>query len=163
MLELPSERLTTVRFFAGAAPAWLPSSSALLVTGLESGEASATVTAPIQPLAPRATDAVFRLARSGTALGEQALDAGARLIAVAADGRIAYAADDGLWLTDAPGEDGERILGDARVRSGAFAPGAVELVLEIEATGRTRVELIDSGSGERSPLLDAGSLPQWHP
>ena len=164
VLELPSERLTTVSFYAGAAPAWLPSSSALLVTGLEAGEASPTVTSPVRPLAQRASDAVFRLARSGTALGERAFDAGTRLIAIAADGRIAYAADDGLWLNDAPSTgNAERILDEVRVRSGGFAPGVVELVIEVEELGRTRVELLDSASGERTRLLDKGSRPQWHP
>jgi hypothetical protein len=162
ILELPSERLTTVPFLAGATPIWVPGSTAILVTGA-SGEGSTTVDAPVRPMTPAAADAVYRLSRSGTTLESEPFDPGARVIAVAPDGRIAFA-DDGLWVADTPdGDDARRVLEGVQIRSGAFAPGASELVIEVQVGGRTRLELVVIATGERSRLLDDGTRPRWHP
>jgi hypothetical protein len=92
------------------------------------------------------------------------LPARSAVVAVAVDGRIAYAADGGLWLT-MPDDDGpgERILDEVIIRSGGFAPGGAELVIEIDEPGVNRIELIDPDTGDRTWTVADARRPRWQP
>ncbi len=163
ILELPAQRLTRVAFAASAPPAWLPDSRALLLAGDAGSDAqTSAVEAPVLPLAPSSEDAVFRLGRSGTTVTETALEAGWRVLGIAADGTIAWAAPDGaLGTTANAAEVGEPLLDDLDVAAAAFAPGEAAMVI---VTGdRGLVELLDLDSGERSILAPQGARPRWVP
>ena len=163
ILELPAQRLTMVPFAGSAPPAWLPDSRAVLLTGAEQGDAATVaVEAPVLPLEPAADDAVFRLGRSGTTATETALDAGWRLLGIAADGTIAWADPDGaLGTTTSVDDAGEALLDDVEVAAAAFAPGEAAMV--IVAGDRGQLELLDLDSGRRSTLAPQGSRPRWVP
>jgi hypothetical protein len=168
VLELPGQRLTRVAFGATAPPSWLPDSSAVVITGQPDGpDAVPSASVPISPLEPSDDDAVFRLARSGTSTGETALETGWRVVAVATDGTIAYATDAGrLGITTGLDEAGEQdVVEDARVTDAAFAPSADAMVIVVAGAEDDpgALELLDLGSGRRSPLAPEGWLPHWLP
>jgi hypothetical protein len=169
LLELPAQRLTLVPFASATPPTWLPDSSAVLLGGepLEApGEADPLV-APVEPLTPGADDSVHRLARSGISTRETALGAGWEVLAVAADGTIAYVTDQGrLGATEDEDEaDGPLLIGDARVIAAAFAPGEEAMVIVVagvEAMAGS-IERLDLDDGDRTVLTTAGWLPRWLP
>ena len=174
ILELSSGRLTIVPFSAGGPPMWLPSSSAVLITGREADgvdeadDAVDDLAAPVTPLAPDRADEVFRIARSGTAAVATAFGTGSRVLSVSAQGEVAYV--DGLGAlhvaprAGSPG--GASLLDGERVLDAAFAPGepAVVVVLgrgDSDAPGS--VERLQLGDGRRSEIAPSGSLPRWVP
>lgn len=169
ILELPSARLTRVPFQAAGPPAWLPDSSALLVAGREQPSAGPSAQLPpIAPLDPDDGSAVFRLARSGTRVAATQLGTGWRLLAIALDGTIAYATDEG-WLGTAAGADAVRepsLVRDGRVVTAAFAPGEASLAMVLvdgddEEVGR--LERLDLEDGERTELAPDAAHPRWLP
>jgi hypothetical protein len=168
LLELPAQRLTLVPFAAAAPPAWLPGSSAVLLGGtpLDAVGEAAPLVAPVEPLSPAAGDAVHRLARSGTSTRETGLGAGWRVLAVAPEGTIAYATDEGqLGMTsDEDDADGPPLVDDARVIGAAFAPGEEAIVILVADEGRGgSIERLDLASGDRMVLATEGWLPRWLP
>jgi hypothetical protein len=168
VIELPGQRLTRVAFGATGPPSWMPDSSAVLLTGQRDGvDPTPAPSAPIGPLEPGDDDAVFRLARSGTTPSETALMAGWRVVAVATDGMLAYATDRGrLGVTTRLDEVGdEGVVSNARVTDAAFAPGNDAMVIVVAgAEGDPgTLELLDLGTGRRSPLAPEGWLPLWLP
>jgi hypothetical protein len=169
LLELPAQRLTLVPFAAAAPPAWLPDSSGVLLGGapLDAvGEADPLV-APVERLDPGAGDAVHRLARSGIATRETALGTGWRVLAVAAEGTIAYATDQGRLGTTPDEYETDRplLIDDARVIDAAFAPGEEAMVIVVAGEGATAgsIERLDLGDGNRTVLATDGWLPRWLP
>jgi hypothetical protein len=169
LLELPAQRLTRIAFSATAPPAWLPDSATLLLTGVPGGDGAAgPIDVPIPPLAPDGGSAVYRLARSGTEPAETRLGPGWRLLAVALDGTIAYATDEG-WLGTAASVDAVRLpslIRDATVLDAAFAPGEAAMVVVLGETPDDRfgrVERIDLETGRRTTLAPDGSRPRWLP
>ncbi len=165
ILDLSAEELTRVAFVAAAAPAWLPDSSAVMLGGLRSGDASTTVAPPVAPLAPGVADSAFELSRSGASLSPSPFGVGSRVLAVGFDGEIAYADRSGaLWITDDATTAAEAPVLDAEpVRAAAFAPGASLLVIEVDIPGSVRLELFDPASGDRTELVDGGLRPRWLP
>lgn len=169
LLELPAERLTMVSFSAAAPPIWLPDSSGVLVAGRsEAGAlAGSTVTAPVAPLVPGDDDAVYRLPRSATSVSDTPFGIGSRVLAVAADGNIAYLdANGALWITDDPSTAGGRpALRGVAVHAAAFGPGDARLVLEIGGSGDgvATIELFDPATGRRTPIVASGASPRWLP
>jgi hypothetical protein len=169
LLELPAQRLTVVPFAAAAPPAWLPDSSAVLLggTSLDAAGEAAPLTAPVERLEPGAGDAVHRLARSGISTRETAFGSGWRLLAVAAEGTIAYATDQGQLGTtsDEDDSDGPLLVDDERVSGAAFAPGESAMAIVVAGEGATAgsVERLDLGTGERTVLAAEGWLPRWLP
>ncbi len=165
VLDIASERLSRLAFVAGGAPIWLPDSSGAMLSGTRSGTAPVTVSSPVGPMEPAETDSVFHLPRSARSLSASPFGIGSQVIAVAVDGRIAYVDRSGaLWLTELPtGAPSSPSLADVRVRSGTFAPGTSELVIEVETDAGTALELYDPVSGERTRLVDGGARPRWLP
>lgn len=168
VLELPRQRLTVVPFDASGPPVWTPDSSAVLLSGsLRDVEAPPPASAPVPPLEPGPDDAIFRLARSGTTPAETALEAGWRVLGVATDGTVAYATDGGLLGVttelDDTGEEG--IVRNARVTDAAFGPGTDAMVIVVAGAEDDpgALELLDVGTGQRTPLAPEGWLPLWLP
>jgi Big-like domain-containing protein len=167
VLELPADRLTRVPFVAGAAPTWLPDSTGVLLVGHEAEPRPAPrFLGPVTPLAADAEDATFRLWRSATALEATPFGVGARVIAVAPDGRIAYVDRTGaLWLTPSSERRGSVATGvDEPVVAGSFAPGEPALALGVGADAEgSRIDRLDLASGERDELAPDGFAPRWLP
>jgi hypothetical protein len=164
LLELPAQRLTRVPFDASAAPIWLRDSSAVLLTGRAAGASDASpLEGPVLPLAPRSGDSAFRLGRSATVVSETAFGAGARVLAIATDGTIAYTDRRGdLHITTDPDEAGTSpVIAGERVSAAGFAPGEAAMVIVVGEPGR--VEQVTLGSGARSALVPEGSMPRWQP
>ncbi|HEY6607982.1 MAG TPA: Ig-like domain-containing protein [Candidatus Limnocylindria bacterium] len=165
VLELDTERLSRVDFVAGGAPLWLPDSSGAMLAGTRAGTTTPTVSPPVAPMEPGPTDSVFHVPRSGRSVSASPFGIGSQVIAVAVDGRIAYVDGSGaLWLTELPtGAPSSPSLDDVRVRSGTFAPGTSDMVIEVETADGTALELFDPVSGERTRLVDGGARPRWLP
>lgn len=168
LLELPGQRLTRVPFEAAEPPSWLPDSGGLLVTGVRAdGELPATsFTAPVLPLQAGATDAIHRLARSGTAVAPTSYGPGTRVAAVGPGGALATIdADGALRIADGPdGAPGTAIASGSRFAGAAFSPGAGSLVLVAGEEGMVgSLELLDLESGDRTHLARNGSRPRWLP
>ena len=167
VLELPAQRLTRVPFAAGAPPLWLPDSDALLLTGrLEGALDSVTLEAPIGPLEPGPDAAVHRLARSGTATTPTDLGRGWRVLAVAAEGTIAYTDPRGWLGTSATIEaaGSTTLVRGAEVTAAAFGPSESAMAIEVASVdGRWRLELLDLETGRRVVLAGDGSRPRWLP
>jgi hypothetical protein len=164
LLELPAQRLTWVPFDASAPPRWLRDSGAVLLTGREDGETDASLLeAPVLPLAPRSGDSAFRLGRSATSVSETAFGRGARVLAIATDGTIAYTDGRGaLHVTTDPAVAGTApVIAGERVSAAGFAPGEAAMVIVVGEPGR--IEQITLGSGTRSILVREGSMPRWQP
>lgn len=168
LLELPAERLTLVPFDAASGLSWLPDSSAVLVAGRERDEPQepATLEPPVGPIVPGDSDRAYRLHRSATSVNPSPFGTGAHVVAVAADGTIAYVTADGsLWLTDlANSASREAALTGVRVHAAAFGPGGNALVIEVVgADGSHVVERFVPATGERTRLVADAAVPRWHP
>jgi hypothetical protein len=167
LLELGDAQLRRVPFAGSASPSWLADGSAVLLTGSpDDGATADAFEAPILPLEPGSSDAVFRLGRTATRTTETALGPGWRVLAVAADGTIAYATDDGeLGTTTSVNDIGTPPPArSGRVVAAAFAPDEDTMVIEVEdVDGGPRLELVDLDSGRRTPLVPDGSRPRWLP
>ena len=173
ILELPSERLTTVDATAVGPPAWLPDSSGILVT--HGRAAQSRLISPdgrVHPMVARFESgvAVGRMSRSGTSLADTELSPGA-LVDVDRDGRLAYVVGAGsLRLSDGPDDLGEPApgTGDDTVLGAAFATGEDAMVIVVArvrapAGEGGRLELLNLETGERTVLAADGSRPQWLP
>jgi len=164
LLELPAQRLTRIAFDASAPPLWLRDSGAVLLTGraAEVREPS-PLEAPVLPLAPRRGDSAFRLGRSATAVSETAFGDGAHVLAIAADGTIAYTDGRGaLHITsdlDAAGTS--PVISGERVTAAGFAPGEAAMVVVVGEPGA--IEQLTLESATRSALVPEGSMPRWQP
>ncbi|MGZ8481879.1 MAG: Ig-like domain-containing protein [Candidatus Limnocylindria bacterium] len=173
ILELPAERLTTVEATAVASPAWLPDSSGILLThGRAMGMALVARDGRVHAMDSFADEPieVSLMRRSGTALTDTDLGAGA-LLSVDRGGRLAYLTPDGrLHVSDGPDDrgeavpatDGERILG------AHFATGEDSMVIVVAPRGEDdatsgSLELLDLETGERTVLAPEGSRPHWLP
>jgi hypothetical protein len=56
------------------------------------------------------------------------------------------------------------VIDDAVVAAAGFAPGEAAMVVVVDAEeGTGRLDLVDLGTGERSPLAPDGSRPRWLP
>lgn len=167
ILELPAERLTRAPLAASSAPAWLPNSSTILVSGAEAeGDDPAPLDAPVEPLAPGAGDEVVRLARSGTVVAATPFGAGAQVVAVSAQGEIAYVdRSRTLHLTDVPSTAaGQPALSDERVLAAAFAPGEPAMVLVLGERGASgELVLFELDSLRHTTLARDASQPRWLP
>ena len=167
ILELPAERYTRVGFVATAPPLWLPDSSAILVTGTTDGAAGAPrIDAPVRPLESTDTDEAFRLGRSATEVDETVFAPGWRVLAVAADGTMAFTDADGqLGLTDSLTTiPPARLVGGASVSDAAFAPGEDSLALAVrDGTDTSHIERLEISSDTRDPLTESGERPRWQP
>jgi hypothetical protein len=166
LLELDDAQLTEVPFAGSASPIWLADGTAVLLTGsLDGDDAADAVEAPVLPLEPDGADAVFRLGRTATRATETAFGPGWRVLAVAVDGTIAYATDEGaLGITASLSELGTPpAWASGRVVAAAFAPGEATMVVEVEDVGGARLELVELDTGRRTPLVPDGSRPRWLP
>jgi WD40-like Beta Propeller Repeat len=173
ILDLESGSVVRVRHEALSPPAWLPDASAVLITGRTLGRPlrDPVLGEVVEPLEPSGPVEVAVLDRSGSILEPSRFGSGARVAAVASDGRIAYLRADGsLRLADGPDESGAAIAGmvDERVSAVSFAPGedAVVLVTLPVAGGdgvRGRIERVVLVSGERAILANDGWRPRWLP
>ena len=167
ILELPAQRLTRVPFSASAPPRWLHDSGELLLTGQADGGGSSDVLeVPAGPLLAGPDAALYRLARSGTVATDSQLPRGWQVIAVAADGTIAYVDGQGRLGTTselAAATDPD-LVRDAEVAAGAFAPGEAAMVIVVDVEdGVGGLELLDLETGERTMLAPDGSHPRWLP
>jgi len=172
VVELPADRLLVAEFAAEAPPAWLPDSSAILLTGRVGppSQPQRVVDGRVDPLRPRTGAEVGRMFRSGTEV-ERLADGGIAVAAVASDGRVAWLADDGtLLVADDEDEPGRTPAGMARtsVASVAFAPDEHVLVMVVLTDGEdeTRIggiELLNLDDGERTDLASRGMRPRWLP
>jgi hypothetical protein len=163
LLDLVEDRLTLHPFSAGGPPHWLADGSALVVTGFAEVSEADPVTAPVVPIRAGADDSVYEvsLARNGP---ERRFAEGSEVVAVATDGRIAYALDGALWLGSLDGDDpGERVVDEVLIRAGGFAPGGTALVVQVLEPGINRIELIDTASGDRTRMVIDGRRPRWQP
>ena len=167
VLELPAQRLTRVPFAAAAPPIWLPDSAALLLTGQpDGGSFSVTFEAPVGPLERDPDAGVHRLARSGTTTAATTVGRGWRVLAVAADGTIAYTDPRG-WLgtsatIEAAGDT--TLIRGAEVTAAAFGPSESAMAIEVASVGgKGRLELLDLETGRRVVLAGDGSRPRWLP
>jgi Bacterial Ig-like domain/WD40-like Beta Propeller Repeat len=167
ILELPAQRLTQVPFGASAPPRWLPDSSELLLHGqAEEGGSPDILEVPAGPLLPGENDAVYRLARSGTAATDSQLPRGWQIIAIAADGTIAYVDGQGRLGTTselAAATDPD-LVRDAVVSAGAFAPSEAAMVIVVDMDDAFgSLELLDLETGRRTMLAPDGAHPRWLP
>jgi len=165
VVELPAQRLTLVPFTATAPPTWLSDSSALVLTG-DPAVRPRELEIPAGPLEPDAADGVHRLARSGVSSSETPLERGWRVIAVAADGTVAYTDALGrLGTTTSLASTGiPTLVGDDRVVAAAFAPGEASMVIVVADEGAVgSLELLDLESGDRTPVAPDGASPRWLP
>jgi hypothetical protein len=167
IVELPAQRLTRVPFAASAPPRWLPDSGELLLTGQADGAGSSEVLeVPAGPLTPEAGAGVYRLTRSGTTPADSQLPRGWHVIAVAADGTIAYVDGQGRLGTasELAAATDPDLVRDAAVAAGAFAPGEAAMVIVVDVEdGVGSVELLDLETGRRTMLAPDGSHPRWLP
>ncbi len=168
ILELPNDRLTRVPFVAAGPPIWQPGSAGIIVNGarLDGPPREATLTAPVTTEAPEPTDGVFRLSRSGTTASETSIPLGRHVVAIAADGSIAYVDRGGSLFISRPGAAvaGPAIIDDWPVVAAAFAPGEPTMVVVLGTDAdRGRIELLDLESVDLTPLVPDGSLPRWLP
>ncbi|HUH17020.1 MAG TPA: Ig-like domain-containing protein [Methylomirabilota bacterium] len=172
VVELPADRLLVAEFAAEAPPAWLPDSSAILLTGRAGppSQPQRVVDGRVDPLRPRTGAEVGRMFRSGTQVDSLA-DGGIVVAAVAANGRVAWLDDDGtLRVADAPDEMGSTPAGMAGVSVAwvAFAPDENVVVMVLAANGEDvpaigRVELLNLDDGDRTELGQRGMRPRWLP
>jgi len=169
ILELPGERLTRAPYDASAAPIWLPDSSGVILTGSRPTRdvpAAEPFSAPVAPLEPGRGDAVHRLARSGTTIGQSTFGPATAALGVDGDGLVAYTDSSGaLWTVSLSGvAPDEPVIDDTAVAAAGFAPGEAAMVVVVDAVeGTGRLELVDLDTGERTPLAPDGSRPRWLP
>lgn len=159
ILELEDETLSVAAVAAAAPPVWLPDSSGVL---LSPGRVERTETAPVPPLdgAAEGPLEVLRRGRSGTTPADVG---GVRVLALAADGRLAVAgADRRLRVADAPDEPARATsLGAEAVAGVAWAPSeASVLAVTLEAGN---LVLFDLEDGSTRQLAQSGASPRWLP
>ena len=169
ILELPAARLTLIPFAAGGPPMWLPSSSAVLITGRDAPDAPEEgVTAPVTPLTSDPADEVFRIARSGTAAGATAFGIGSRVLSISQEGEVAYVDGFGA-LHVAPrfgSSGGASLLDGESVIDAAFAPGEPALVVVRGPGGQGAdgvIERVEIAGDERTEMAPRGSMARWVP
>lgn len=173
VVDLDSGEAMRVRYQAHAPPAWLPDSSAMLLTGrrLDDAPGDPVLGDRVAPLEPSGTVDVAILDATASRLEETGFGMDARVAAVAADGRVAYLDGDGsLRIAEAPTGAGRAVTGlrDAQIGAASFAPGeeAVVVVVLPEAGGEGtegRIERIELDDGVRSVLANDGWRPRWLP
>ena len=173
VVELESGEVVSMPHEALAPPAWLPDSSAILVTGRSPGSPlpDPNFENLVPPLEPDGTTDVTLVDRSTGLADASGFGPGARVAALATDGRIAYLRSDGaLRLADGPGAAGRSVLGlgDDAVAAVSFAPGEEAVAVVILPTDggdgmRGRIERVDLDAGQRSILANEGWRPRWLP
>jgi hypothetical protein len=168
ILELPAARLTLVPLAAGGPPMWLPSSSAVLITGHDATETAEEIAAPVAPLTPGRADEVLRIARSGTAAVATEFGTGSRLLSVSQEGEVAYVDGlDALHVAPRAGSPGgAALIAGEPVIDAAFAPGEPALVVVLGRGGADAggtVVRLERAGGERTEIAPRGSLPRWVP
>jgi len=173
IVDLESDEVVRVAYAAHAPPAWLPDGSAILVTGRRldrplTDPAFDDLVAPLDPSGDFEVD-VLDLADGTLEAGR--FGTGARVAAIAADGRIAYLRGDGsLRIADGPDDAGVPVpsLDDDRIGAVTFAPGEEAVAVVIldpgdEDTARGRIERIELDDGARDILTNEGWRPRWLP
>ena len=189
ILELAGGQLTDIAFAAVSPPAWLPDSSAILVSGLDAdGPLPASAEAAVPPLDAAALDLhreelsavrVVRLTRGDDRLTETKLGPGATQPTVEPNGRVAYlrldVASHGAWgqlYLAATAESAGAALAiqpAMQVSSVAFTPEPNELLVARAApqgglTARGVWLLRIDGSAARADLrAPDGSAARWLP
>lgn len=163
ILDTEADTLTHHEVVVHGVPAWLPDGSALLVDGSEVAEAAETVTAPVHPLQAGEGTAIHRVPRGEAGEPTRPFGDGTRLVAVGADGDVAFLDGEDLRLGDADDGDSEPLLEDVAVGSGGFGPAGASLVIGLEGPGVGWLEVVDTVSGSRERLLDGASRPRWQP
>ena len=172
IVDLASDEVTRVRYATHSPPAWLPDGSGILLTGqeLDGPPADPAFGNVVEPLEPSDAVDVVVLDPAAATLDESGFGSGARVAAIAADGRVAYLRGDGsLRISDGPAEAGAPVssLRDERIGAVSFAPGeeAVAIVILDEADDPTggRIERVELDDGDRSILTNDGWRPRWLP
>ncbi|MBA2633935.1 MAG: Ig-like domain-containing protein [Chloroflexi bacterium] len=172
IIDLATDEPRRVRYEAHAPAAWLPDSSAILLTGRRPAVPGDPAFGDrIEPLEPAGDVEVAILEVSGSRLGETGFGTDARVAAVATDGRVAYLRGDGsLRIAEAPRDAGGAVGGlrDERIGAASFAPGEESLVIVVlpQAGGEAtdgRIERIELDDGERTILTNDGWRPRWLP
>ena len=123
------------------------------------------------PLDPSGDFEVDVLDPTDATLEEGGFGTGARVAAIAADGRIAYLRGDGsLRVADGPADAGVPVpsLGDEGIGAVTFAPGEEAIAVVILDSGndqaaRGRIERIELDDGARDILTNEGWRPRWLP
>ena len=182
IIDLETQRQVSALVAATAPPAWLPDSSAVLISGapldrLPGDAASHPVSTPVAPLDPASgsvpgAQQVLRLLRDSDAPQATPLDGPARL-AIGANGRIAFvviprgAAGGQLWLTTGDGGAQSRLLDIAPdvITWVAFTPepGTLVAARATRQGTETGIVLVDVGSGRVDELTEDGTRPRWLP
>ena len=125
----------------------------------------------MEPLEPSGDFEVDVLDPSDATLDESGFGTGARVAAIAADGRIAYLRGGGsLRVADGPADAGDPVpsLGDEHAGAVTFAPGEEAIAVVIpdpgnNDTARGRIERIELDDGARDILTNEGWRPRWLP
>ncbi len=169
IVELPAQRLTLIDVAAMAPPAWLPDSTAILVTRGDPWRVP--FEAPVAPMRAGAESEVLVVYRSGTGSEPSGFGSGARLAAVAPDGRVAYLDSDGTLRVADDARTAGRVppaLAGARIGAAAFAPSVDAMIIIViggddPIDGAGQVVLFEPASGERTVLARHGLRPRWLP
>jgi len=173
IVDLDSDQVVRAPYAAQAPPAWLPDGSGVLLTGrrLDRPLTDPAFDDVVEPLDPSGDFEVEVLDPTNGTLEEAGFGTGARVAAIAADGRIAYLIGGGsLRIADGTttASAAESRLRDERVDAVTFAPGeeAIAVVI-VDATddGVTsgRIERVELDDGARRILANDGWRPRWLP
>lgn len=171
IVDLESREVERADLAAPGPPAWLPEGDAIVVTGGgDQGEPGARYEPPVGPLAAGgdAGAEIGVFAPGSARVRPTTLGRGARLVAVAGDGRIAFVdAQGGLRIADGPTGAATVPSGmrGTRVGGGAFAPGEDAFAAVVLDDGESvgRIERVELRTGERSVLVNGASRPRWLP
>ena len=163
ILELPGQRLTLIGAVAAGPPTWHADSGALLLL-LHSGlPGPLEVTAPVSPLAPDEPVPTGIIRRSGTSVGDAGLDADARAVVTAPDGRVGWIDGGGTpRIADGLLDPGDELVGTGSLEVAELVLGPGRTVVFV-ATSRGDVLRIDLASGQRTRLADDGHGVRWLP
>ena len=173
IVDLETEEVVRVAYAAHAPPSWLPDGSGILLTGprLDEPFTDPAFDDLVQPLEPAGDVEVDVLDPADGTLEDGGFGSGARVAAIAADGRIAYLIGDGRLRI----EDGSAVasaavsrLRDERVGAVSFAPGEEAIAVVIldtadEGVTSGRIERVELDDGERRILTNEGWRPRWLP
>jgi Bacterial Ig-like domain/WD40-like Beta Propeller Repeat len=183
VVELPADRLTTARFAAVSAPAWLPDSTGVLLSGSPGGALEPVEPGqPVQAMDPASLGltsfelGALRLARlERGANAVQLLDhpSGASRPDPGPAGRYLFIevqaeapeAGGTLWLTTASGSAFDVLAdGGAPVTAAGFGPEANDVVAARAGGGSFGgIWLVDATSGRGQQLAADGRMPRWIP
>jgi hypothetical protein len=183
VVELPADRLTTARFAAVSAPAWLPDSTGVLLSGSPGGALEPVEPGqPVQAMDPASLGltsfelGALRLARlERGANAVQLLDhpSGASRPDAGPAGRYLFIevqaeapeAGGTLWLTTASGSAFDVLAdGGAPVTAAGFGPEANDVVAARAGGGSFGgIWLVDATSGRGQQLAADGRMPRWIP